>query len=72
MQYEIQVNTNGYIGDTQSKEIHIDNFILALARFGYTPYLTEENNVCFSIYSEEDIMKIEDKSEAKNYQKEML
>ena len=72
MQYEIQVNTNGYIGDTQNKEIHIDNFILALARFGYTPYLTEDNNVCFSIYSEEDIMKIDKQSKEENYKEAIL
>lgn len=58
MQYEIRINTDTYIGNSGDKDSYKNDLILALARFAYSPYLTEQGDICFSIYSEQDIVKI--------------
>ena len=72
MQYEIQVNTTLYIGAPNKKEEYVDDLILALARFGYSPYLTDTGNVCFSIYEEEEITKAHPKLESEKIQNNIL
>ena len=68
MQHEIRVSTEDYIGNSEDKESYKNDLILALARFAYSPYLTEDGDVCFSIYTDKEIHKVTEDAEfvAKN------
>jgi hypothetical protein len=55
LRYDIAIFTKHFSGDTATKSAYIDDVIVALARFGYSPYLDEDDNIHFMIYEEEKI-----------------
>jgi hypothetical protein len=60
LRYEIVINTENYQGDTANKEDYVNGLILALTRFGYSPYLSDWGAVCFSTYADDRITEIPD------------
>lgn len=68
MKYDIAIFTKHFSGDSVTKSAYIDNVIVALARFGYSPYLDDDDNIHFMIYEEEkiDIEERDDDIVAKN------
>jgi hypothetical protein len=57
---EIIIFTEGFKGE--DKEKHEDALIIALARFGYSPYFTYDNDgVGFNVDTDESVKQIEEK-----------
>ena len=61
MNYEVVISTRFYAGDTNKKDDYINGIILGLTRLGYSPYMDECGNVCFTLYNEDSITPIRDR-----------
>jgi hypothetical protein len=61
LSYEVVISTQFYVGDTGKKDDYINGIILGLTRLGYSPYMDECGNICFTLYNEDSITPIRDR-----------
>lgn len=44
----------------RDKALQVDRLVLALARCGYAPYVTDDENVCFTADKDETVTELEE------------